>query len=126
MLVRWQAHVSAIKLSEDDQVLEVLKDIKSKSLEFISEVEEKNDKLWIGSIMSSGEVDFWSEHWWSENVLVIDWCDCGRVLVVCGRSHWWCAARDIDGVWSELLVVCGLWTEHTGGVWSERRCVVEN
>ncbi|KAF3618911.1 Protein STRICTOSIDINE SYNTHASE-LIKE 10 [Capsicum annuum] len=47
----WQAHVNAIKLNEDDQVLEVLEDIESKTLEFTSEAEEKNNKLWIGSIM---------------------------------------------------------------------------
>ncbi|KAF3681404.1 hypothetical protein FXO37_02937 [Capsicum annuum] len=50
-ILRWQAHVNAIKLSEDNQVLEVLEDIESKTLEFTSEAEEKNNKLWIGSIM---------------------------------------------------------------------------
>ncbi|PHT68731.1 Protein STRICTOSIDINE SYNTHASE-LIKE 10 [Capsicum annuum] len=43
ILVRWQAHVTAIKLSEDGQVLEVLEDFESKTLECISEVEDKND-----------------------------------------------------------------------------------
>ncbi|PHT89449.1 hypothetical protein T459_04562 [Capsicum annuum] len=50
-ILRWQAHVTAIKLRKDGQVLEVLEDVESKTLEFISEVEEKNDKLWIGSVM---------------------------------------------------------------------------
>ncbi|PHT37238.1 Protein STRICTOSIDINE SYNTHASE-LIKE 10 [Capsicum baccatum] len=51
MLVGWQAHATAIKLSEDGQVLEVLEDVESNTLKFISEVEEKNGKLWIGSVM---------------------------------------------------------------------------
>ncbi|KAF3658443.1 hypothetical protein FXO38_13195 [Capsicum annuum] len=48
-IVRWQAHVTAIKLSEDGQVLEVLEDFESKTLECISEVEDKNDwfSQWI-------------------------------------------------------------------------------
>ncbi|MCD7460224.1 Protein STRICTOSIDINE SYNTHASE-LIKE 10 [Datura stramonium] len=50
-LVGWQPHATAIKLSEDGQVLEVLEDVESKTLKFISEVEEKNGKLWIGSVM---------------------------------------------------------------------------
>ncbi|XP_060177402.1 protein STRICTOSIDINE SYNTHASE-LIKE 10 [Lycium barbarum] len=51
LLVGGQPHATAIKLSEDGQVVEVLEDIESKTLKFISEVEEKNGKLWIGSVM---------------------------------------------------------------------------
>ncbi|KAF3655332.1 Protein STRICTOSIDINE SYNTHASE-LIKE 10 [Capsicum annuum] len=47
----WQTYVTPIKLRKNGQVLEVSEDVESKTLEFISEVEEKNDKLWIGSVM---------------------------------------------------------------------------
>ncbi|PHU19516.1 Protein STRICTOSIDINE SYNTHASE-LIKE 10 [Capsicum chinense] len=36
---------------EDGQVLDILEDVESKTLQFISKVEEKKDKLWIGSVM---------------------------------------------------------------------------
>nr|WRW51050.1 strictosidine synthase [Uncaria rhynchophylla] len=50
-LVGGQAHATAIKLSEEGEVLEVLEDIEGKTLRFISEVEEKDGKLWIGSVL---------------------------------------------------------------------------
>uniref|UniRef100_A0A5B7B917 Strictosidine synthase conserved region domain-containing protein n=1 Tax=Davidia involucrata TaxID=16924 RepID=A0A5B7B917_DAVIN len=51
LLVGRKAHATAIKLSQEGEVLEVLEDSEGKSLRFISEVEEKNGKLWIGSVM---------------------------------------------------------------------------
>ncbi|KAK9289915.1 hypothetical protein L1049_008076 [Liquidambar formosana] len=51
LLVGGQPHATAIRLSEEGEVLEVLEDSLGKSLRFISEVEEKNGKLWIGSVM---------------------------------------------------------------------------
>ncbi|KAA8517996.1 hypothetical protein F0562_015470 [Nyssa sinensis] len=51
LLVGGQAHATAIKLSEEGEVLKVLEDCEGKNLRFISEVEEKNGKLWIGSVM---------------------------------------------------------------------------
>ncbi|KAL9295265.1 Protein STRICTOSIDINE SYNTHASE-LIKE 10 [Arabidopsis thaliana] len=44
-------HATAIKLSESGKVLEVLEDKEGKTLRFISEVEEKDGKLWIGSVL---------------------------------------------------------------------------
>lgn len=44
-------HATAIKLSEDGKVVEVLEDIEGKTLKFISEVEEHEGKLWIGSVL---------------------------------------------------------------------------
>ncbi|KAG7561156.1 Strictosidine synthase conserved region [Arabidopsis thaliana x Arabidopsis arenosa] len=44
-------HATAIKLSESGKVLEVLEDKEGKRLRFISEVEEKDGKLWIGSVL---------------------------------------------------------------------------
>nr|GMC79344.1 protein strictosidine synthase-like 10 [Ipomoea batatas] len=44
-------HASAIKLGEDGEVVEVLEDIEGKTLKFISEVEEHEGKLWIGSVL---------------------------------------------------------------------------
>ncbi|KAF2308220.1 hypothetical protein GH714_037076 [Hevea brasiliensis] len=44
-------HATAIKLSENGKVLEVLEDCDEKTLRFISEVEEKDGKLWIGSVL---------------------------------------------------------------------------
>ena len=50
-LVGGQAHATAIKLSEEGEVLDVLEDLDGKTLRFISEVEERNGKLWIGSVL---------------------------------------------------------------------------
>ncbi|XP_010504622.1 PREDICTED: protein STRICTOSIDINE SYNTHASE-LIKE 10-like [Camelina sativa] len=44
-------HATAVKLSESGEVLEVLEDKEGKRLRFISEVEEKDGKLWIGSVL---------------------------------------------------------------------------
>ncbi|CAA7060547.1 unnamed protein product [Microthlaspi erraticum] len=44
-------HATAMKLSESGEVLEVLEDKEGKRLRFISEVEEKDGKLWIGSVL---------------------------------------------------------------------------
>ncbi|XP_060188955.1 protein STRICTOSIDINE SYNTHASE-LIKE 10-like [Lycium barbarum] len=46
-----QLHATAMKLSEDGRVLEVLEDVEGKTLRSISEVHEKNGKLWIGSVV---------------------------------------------------------------------------
>ncbi|XP_062079744.1 protein STRICTOSIDINE SYNTHASE-LIKE 10-like [Humulus lupulus] len=46
-----KAHATAIKLSEDGNVLDVLEDCEGKRLRFISEVEENKGKLWIGSVL---------------------------------------------------------------------------
>lgn len=51
LLVGGKPHATTIKLSEDGKILEVLEDSEGKSLRFISEVEEHNGKLWIGSVM---------------------------------------------------------------------------
>ncbi|KAL5546565.1 hypothetical protein UlMin_006252 [Ulmus minor] len=51
VLVGGEAHATAIKLSEEGKILEVLEDSVGKSLKFISEVEEKDGKLWIGSVL---------------------------------------------------------------------------
>ncbi|XP_059316150.1 protein STRICTOSIDINE SYNTHASE-LIKE 10-like [Lycium ferocissimum] len=54
LLVGGQPHATAIKLSEEGVILEVLEDVEGKKLRFISEVhEEDNGKLWIGSVMMS-------------------------------------------------------------------------
>ncbi|XP_015072331.1 protein STRICTOSIDINE SYNTHASE-LIKE 10-like [Solanum pennellii] len=54
LLVGGKPHATAIKLSEDGGILEVLEDVEGKRLRFISEVhEEENGKLWIGSILMS-------------------------------------------------------------------------
>lgn len=50
-LIVVEAHATAIKLTEEGQVLEVLEDCEGKSMRFISEVEEHNGKLWLGSVM---------------------------------------------------------------------------
>ncbi|XP_059284986.1 protein STRICTOSIDINE SYNTHASE-LIKE 10-like [Lycium ferocissimum] len=44
-------HATAMKLSEDGRVLEVLEDVEGKTLRSISEVHEKNGKLWICSVV---------------------------------------------------------------------------
>ncbi|WCJ33365.1 Protein STRICTOSIDINE SYNTHASE-LIKE 10 [Euphorbia peplus] len=51
LLVGGKAHATAIKLNEDGEVMEILEDSDGKTLKFISEVEEKDGKLWIGSVL---------------------------------------------------------------------------
>ncbi|PSS15719.1 Protein STRICTOSIDINE SYNTHASE-LIKE 10 like [Actinidia chinensis var. chinensis] len=51
LMVGGKPHAAAIRLSEKGEVLEVLEDSEGKSLRFVSEVEERNGKLWIGSVM---------------------------------------------------------------------------
>lgn len=51
LLVGGKPHATAIRLSEEGEILEVLEDSEGKRLRFISEVEEKNGKLWIGSVL---------------------------------------------------------------------------
>ncbi|XP_049412584.1 protein STRICTOSIDINE SYNTHASE-LIKE 10-like [Solanum stenotomum] len=46
-----ELHPTAIKLSDDGRVLEVLEDVEGKTLRSISEIEEKDGKLWIGSVV---------------------------------------------------------------------------
>ncbi|KAM3222354.1 Protein STRICTOSIDINE SYNTHASE-LIKE 10 [Capsicum annuum] len=53
MLGGGQPHATAMKLSEDGRVLEVLEDVEGKTLRTISEVEEKHGKLWFGSVATS-------------------------------------------------------------------------
>uniref|UniRef100_A0A7N0TSY0 Strictosidine synthase conserved region domain-containing protein n=1 Tax=Kalanchoe fedtschenkoi TaxID=63787 RepID=A0A7N0TSY0_KALFE len=50
-LVGGQAHATAIKLSKEGNILEVLEDCDGKTMRFVSEVEEKDGKLWIGSVL---------------------------------------------------------------------------
>ncbi|XP_057722870.1 protein STRICTOSIDINE SYNTHASE-LIKE 10 [Arachis stenosperma] len=47
----WKPHATAVKLSEKGEILEVLEDCEGKKLKFISEVEEKDGKLWIASVL---------------------------------------------------------------------------
>jgi len=47
----WKPHAAAVKLSERGEILEVLEDCEGKTLKFISEVEEKDGKLWIASVL---------------------------------------------------------------------------
>lgn len=50
MIVR-RPHATILKLSEEAKVLEVLEDNEGKVLRFPSEVEERDGKLWIGSVL---------------------------------------------------------------------------
>ncbi|XP_073154953.1 protein STRICTOSIDINE SYNTHASE-LIKE 10-like [Henckelia pumila] len=51
LLVGGKPHAVAVKLSNEGDVLCILEDTKGETLKFISEVEEKNGKLWIGSVL---------------------------------------------------------------------------
>ncbi|XP_022971473.1 protein STRICTOSIDINE SYNTHASE-LIKE 10-like [Cucurbita maxima] len=51
LLVGGKAHATAVRLSEEGEILEVLEDCEGKTLKFISEVEEKDGKLWFGSVL---------------------------------------------------------------------------
>ncbi|XP_027351879.1 protein STRICTOSIDINE SYNTHASE-LIKE 10 [Abrus precatorius] len=47
----WKPHATAVKLSDKGEILEVLEDYEGKTLKFISEVEERDGKLWIASVL---------------------------------------------------------------------------
>ncbi|KAM7257290.1 hypothetical protein ACFE04_013031 [Oxalis oulophora] len=51
MLIGGKPHAIAIKLSEEGKTLDVLEDSDGKTVKFISEVEEKDGKLWMGSVL---------------------------------------------------------------------------
>lgn len=51
LLVGGKPHATAIKLSNEGKVLQVLEDVDGKTLKFVSEVEERNGKLWVGSVL---------------------------------------------------------------------------
>ncbi|KAL5745448.1 hypothetical protein ACOSP7_026594 [Xanthoceras sorbifolium] len=51
MLIGGKVHATVIKLSEKGEVLEVLEDSEGKTMKLISETEEKDGKLWMGSVM---------------------------------------------------------------------------
>ncbi|KAM2227482.1 hypothetical protein ACFXTI_014283 [Malus domestica] len=51
LLVGGKAHATAVKLSENGEVLQVLEDCEGKTIKFISELEEKDGELWIGSVL---------------------------------------------------------------------------
>lgn len=52
LLVGGKAHATAIKLNEEGNVMEVLEDFYGETLRFVSEVEENDGKLWIGSVLT--------------------------------------------------------------------------
>ncbi|GAA0172107.1 hypothetical protein LIER_26002 [Lithospermum erythrorhizon] len=52
LLIGLKPHATAVKLSEKGEILEVLEDTNGKTVMLISEVEEKNGKLWIGSVLT--------------------------------------------------------------------------
>lgn len=51
LFIGGKPHATAIKLSENGEILQVLEDTEGKTMRLISEVEEKDGKLWIGSVM---------------------------------------------------------------------------
>ncbi|KAL2465942.1 Protein STRICTOSIDINE SYNTHASE-LIKE 10 [Abeliophyllum distichum] len=51
LLVGGKPHATAVKLSKEGKILQVLEDIEGKTLRFISEVEERNGKLWVASVL---------------------------------------------------------------------------
>ncbi|CAA0812820.1 Protein STRICTOSIDINE SYNTHASE-LIKE 10 [Striga hermonthica] len=51
LLVGGKPHATVVKLSSEGEILRVLEDIDGKTLRFVSEVEEKDGKLWIGSVL---------------------------------------------------------------------------
>ncbi|KAL8162960.1 hypothetical protein V2J09_014449 [Rumex salicifolius] len=51
LLVSGRPHATALKVSQEGRVLEIWEDAQGKSMRFISEVEEKDGKLWIASVM---------------------------------------------------------------------------
>ncbi|AES81258.2 putative strictosidine synthase transcription factor WD40-like family [Medicago truncatula] len=50
-LLATKPHAAAIKLSDEGEIIESLEDREGKTLKFISEVEEKDGKLWMASVL---------------------------------------------------------------------------
>ncbi|KAF8398255.1 hypothetical protein HHK36_017182 [Tetracentron sinense] len=51
VFAKWKGYALAIRFSEEGEVLEVLENKRGNTLKLISEVEEKNGTLWIGSVV---------------------------------------------------------------------------
>uniref|UniRef100_A0A0D9VZ23 Strictosidine synthase conserved region domain-containing protein n=1 Tax=Leersia perrieri TaxID=77586 RepID=A0A0D9VZ23_9ORYZ len=53
MLIGGQPHAVVMKLSPDGQVLDILEDSRGEVVRSVSEVEEKDGKLWMGSVITN-------------------------------------------------------------------------
>ncbi|XP_074562526.1 protein STRICTOSIDINE SYNTHASE-LIKE 2-like [Curcuma longa] len=51
MVARWNGAASAVRVSAEGEVLEVLEGVGDKRMRFISQVEERNGTLWLGSVI---------------------------------------------------------------------------
>lgn len=51
LLSRWIGKSLALRISEEGEILEVLEGFGGKMVKYISEIEEKNGRLWIGSVL---------------------------------------------------------------------------
>jgi len=51
LLSRWTGEALALRISDNGEILEVLENLGGKMVKYISEVEEKNGTLWIGSVL---------------------------------------------------------------------------
>ncbi|KAI3408785.1 Str_synth domain-containing protein [Psidium guajava] len=51
LFVGGKADATAVKLGKEGEILEVVEDTEGKTVQFISEVEERGNKLWIASVM---------------------------------------------------------------------------
>ncbi|MQM02942.1 hypothetical protein Taro_035705 [Colocasia esculenta] len=49
--LKWAARASALRLGEEGEVLEVLGGMGGRELRFISEIEEREGRLWMGSVV---------------------------------------------------------------------------
>lgn len=52
MVGRWNGAASAVRLSAEGEVLEVLEGVGDRRMRFISQVEERNGTLWLGSVIT--------------------------------------------------------------------------
>lgn len=53
LLTGGKPHAVAVKVSSEGKILQVLEDVEGKTLRFISEVEERDGKLWLGSVLTT-------------------------------------------------------------------------
>lgn len=53
MKIGGRLHGMAVKYSREGKILEILEDSEGKVVKAVSEVEEKDGKLWIGSVLMS-------------------------------------------------------------------------
>lgn len=88
-------HGLIIKYSPDGKILKVLEDKEGKVVRAVSEVEEKDGKLWIGSVLMPFIAVYWSVTWVCE-IRVVWKLFFPEARVVFVWILWLCTSYDVE------------------------------